>query len=1122
MDSVTLEHQFEPFDPPETNLVDRLRYWTAAQPDDTAFRYLTYGGTLTNELTYKKLDLLARSIAAQLVAMGMKGQRALLMYPPGLEFVSAFFGCHYAGVTPVPAYPPRRNRNMGRINAISEDAQAAVALTIDDVIQRSDGMLDDSPSLRRIPWLATENVPIELASDWVRPDIKGDDIALIQYTSGSTGSPKGVMLTHENVLANCRMITCAFSLERGKEACSWLPLYHDMGLVGGILNPLYFGITNTLMSPVAFLARPIRWLRTISQYGSEVAGAPNFAYALCVEKVDLKDCEGIDLSNWKLAFNGAEPVRADVLQRFSDKFKVLGFENVAHYPCYGMAESTLLITGGSRHEAPVVRYFDKNDLAEHRVTHVASSAESAHSLVGCGRVLEGEHVAIVHPESRRSLASDEIGEVWVNSPSVGVGYWNKPKATKDTFHATINEPGNTRRYLRTGDLGFMDNDGELFITGRLKDMIIVRGVNRYPQDIEATVEKCDDRLRSGGSAAFSVEHWDRERLVVVCEVERKRGGDLSGLLDKIRAAITTEHDLPPDAVVLVRQGSVPKTSSGKVQRHACCRHYIDKSLLVVEHWSLFEDVTSYVEEEQPHEKNGQAVEGSVDSEIAKIVVQQVKAVARERAKTIDMNTNIVVDLGLDSLERLEIARELENIFGGRFPDEVLQEVETIGEVTAAVEKYVGTKPMLVPSAASEVVTPSKLEDGPIPESYFLIEKTPEYIRLQRTKDRLVDTGHRNPFFSVHEGRIGNTTKIDGRTLISYASYNYLGLSGHSEVAKMAKEAIDEFGTSVSASRIVSGEKTIHKELEAELAKFLAVEDVITFPGGHATNESVVGHLVGPHDLIIHDSLAHNSLVQGAELSGARRRPFDHNDWRQLDGILDEIRRDYRRVLIIIEGLYSMDGDYPDLPRFVDVKKKHKAWLYVDEAHSIGTMGATGRGLAEMFGVDRGDVECWMGTLSKSFGSCGGFVGGSKDLIEYLRYTTPGYVFAAGMPPANVGAALGALEMMQKEPNRVAQLQENSRLFLQLAQEAGLDTGMSSNSPIVPIITGSSIDALKLSEALFENNINAQPILYPAVPDKEARIRIFMTAEHTEEQVRESVEVITREWHAISEGEAIEY
>ena len=1120
---MNIEHLFAPFNPQETNLVERLRYWMAAMPDELAFRYLTYGGTLTEQLTYKQLDQRARSIAAHLAAMGLKGQRALLMYPSGLEFVAAFFGCHYAGVTPVPAYPPRRNRNMGRINAISEDAQAAIVLTIDEVIQRSHGMLDQAPSLRRIPWLATEGVPLEIAGDWVKPTINGNELALIQYTSGSTGSPKGVMLTHDNVMANCRMISWCFQTSRNSEVCSWLPLYHDMGLVGGILVPLYGGMTNTLMDPVAFLSRPIRWLRTISHYKGSVSGGPNFAYLLCVEKIDINDCiaEGIDLSSWQLAFNGAEPVRADVLRRFSEKFAPLGFRHEAHYPCYGMAEATLLITGGEKSQAAPIRRFHMNDLAEHRVTHVDADDEQGQDLVGCGRVLPNEHVLIVHPETLQPLETDKIGEVWVDSPSVGIGYWNRPKVTEETFLARTSDPDDQRTYLRTGDLGFRDRDGELFITGRLKDMIIVRGVNRYPQDIEATVENCDERLLAGGTAAFSVEHWDREHLVVVSEVERGRNVSTEGLIEKIRSAITAEHELPPDGVALIRARSVPKTSSGKIQRHECRKQYVARELPIVEEWSNTERGATKATAESngkpvAAERNGKIDESNVDGKIAEIVFQEVRKVARE-AKELNLDTNLVVDLSLDSLHRLEIARNLENVFGGRFPDEVLQEIETVREVTDAISKHMGAD--VIASAALRAGEEKATEKiaGPIPEAYYKLEKTPEYIRLQHTRDEFKQTGLRDPYFSVHEGRIGDTTRIDGRELISFASYNYLGLSGHPEVNEMAKQAIDEFGTSVSASRLVSGEKTIHKALEKELSEFVGVEDVITFPGGHATNESVVGHLVTQGDLIIHDSLAHNSLVQGAELSGARRRAFEHNNWRQLDVILDEIRRDYRRVLIVIEGLYSMDGDYPDLPRFVDVKNKHKAWLYVDEAHSIGTLGATGRGIGEMFGVDRNDVECWMGTLSKSFGSCGGFVGGKRDLIEYLRYTTPGYVFAAGLPPANVGAALGSLRMLKKEPERVTRLQENSRLFLNLAQEAGLDTGMSLNSPIIPIITGNSAFALQLSEVLFKNGINAQPILKPAVNEQEARVRIFMTAEHSAEQIEKTVEVLSREWSAIRDG-----
>jgi 7-keto-8-aminopelargonate synthetase-like enzyme len=336
------------------------------------------------------------------------------------------------------------------------------------------------------------------------------------------------------------------------------------------------------------------------------------------------------------------------------------------------------------------------------------------------------------------------------------------------------------------------------------------------------------------------------------------------------------------------------------------------------------------------------------------------------------------------------------------------------------------------------------------------------------------------------------------------------------VTTSAKAAIDRFGTSVSASRLVSGEKTIHRDLEQGLAKFLDVEDIITFPGGHATNESVIGHLVGAGDLILHDALAHNSIIQGAEMSGARRRPFNHNDWQHLDEILSENRSEYRRVLICIEGLYSMDGDFPYIPEFVRVKQKHHCWLFIDEAHSIGTLGDTGRGVGEMFNIPRDQVECWMGTLSKAFGSCGGFVGGRRNLIEYLRYTTPGYVFAAGIPPANVGAALGALEVIRREPDRVQRLRENSRLFLSLAKQAGIDTGPSCESPIIPAMTQNSIRALQLSQGLFDRGINAQPILYPAVPEDQARVRFFITAAHTEGQIRETVATVGEIWSQIKQ------
>ncbi|MGI9498212.1 MAG: aminotransferase class I/II-fold pyridoxal phosphate-dependent enzyme [Mariniblastus sp.] len=1099
-----LEELFAPYSPPETNFLDRLSYWAAALPEKIAYRFIAGDGEIKT-LTFAELDHRAKAVAAMLVSKGYAGKRALMMYPPGLDFIVAFFGCHYAAVTPIPAFPPRRNRNMARIGAISDDAQASVALSVSSVIKSCEKWIKESPGLQRIPWLSTESVAAEFANDWVKPKASLDDLGLIQYTSGSTGSPKGVMLSHRNLIANCRMITRAFQTGRKGSICSWLPLYHDMGLVGGILNPMYCGTEDNLMSPVAFLTRPIRWLRAISKYKSIASGGPNFAYAWCTMKINEEDCEGLDLSNWKVAFNGAEPVSAAVMERFTEKFAPYGFSPEAFYPCYGMAETTLIVTGGSDEEAPIVRPFDKYELVEHRVRRIDENHENARSLVGCGKVLEEEEVLIVHPENHTPLPDDKIGEIWINSPSCGQGYWQREQETQETFRARL-KPDNGKYYVRSGDLGFMDR-GELFVTGRLKDMIIVRGANRYPQDIETTVELCHPLTRSGGAAAFSVARWDREHLVIVCEIERSPAKDQwESVIKSIRKSVALEHDLPPDAIVLVRAHSVPKTSSGKVQRHACKRNFENgEDIHVIARWCLWEESqnTEPNNEYAPAEIDGETLADSeLAPEVVQAVIEQVRSALTDKTQTVEIDTNIL-ELGLDSLARLDVAQSLERAFGGKIPEHVLQDIETVREVATAIQKYAGTKKT----------------NGEVPESFYKLEKMPEFMRLQSLRKRIEDSGIRNPFFSVHEGRISDTTEIDGKELISYASYNYLGLSGDPEVNLSAKNAIDDFGTSVSASRIVSGEKTIHKQLEKELSDFLGVDDVITFPGGHACNESVIGHLVGRGDLILHDSFAHNSLIQGAMLSGAQRRPFEHNNWEDLENILRSCRGEYRRVLIIIEGLYSMDGDYPDLPKFIEIKKRYKAWLYLDEAHSIGTLGETGRGLGEVYDVQRDDIECWMGTLSKSFGSCGGFVGASRSLIEYLRYTTPGYVFAAGMPPANAGAALGSLRVLQKRPELVTKLQSNAQLFLSLAKEAGLDTGMAQGTAIIPIITGHSLKALRLSEALYDHGINAQPILYPAVPEKETRVRIFMTAAHTEKQIRDSVEILAREWEKITDQDA---
>lgn len=410
-----------------------------------------------------------------------------------------------------------------------------------------------------------------------------------------------------------------------------------------------------------------------------------------------------------------------------------------------------------------------------------------------------------------------------------------------------------------------------------------------------------------------------------------------------------------------------------------------------------------------------------------------------------------------------------------------------------------------PSAASSPLAAGSRHA--IAEEFYRFHLHPSYKQLRILNDGAARLGLQNPFFKLHEGTANDLTRIGGKPYINYASYNYLGMSGDSVVTDAAKAAIDRYGTSVSASRLVSGERPIHRELELEIAALYGVDDAITFVSGHATNVSTIGHLFGPRDLILHDELIHNSVLQGIQLSGARRLPFPHNDWSTLDSLLFEQRHQFERVLIVLEGIYSMDGDYPDLPRFVEIKRRHRCFLMVDEAHSLGVMGARGHGIREHFGLDGGDVDIWMGTLSKTLAGCGGYIAGENALVEHLKFLAPGFLYSVGMPPSVAAASLAALKRMHEVPDRVQLLQARGLSFLKKARAAGIDTGTSEGLAVVPAIVGSSLKATRLSAQLFEQGINVQPILYPAVPEKSARLRFFICHSHTEAQIDQTIKAL---------------
>jgi 8-amino-7-oxononanoate synthase/acyl carrier protein len=1110
-------------------IVDLLRQRAAYRPHDRAFTFLVDGENEELNITYAELDRKARALGAWLLSEGMAGKRVLLLYPSGLDFIAAFMGCLYGGAIAVPAYPPRKNRSVERIEAIAADADASVALTTRDVVDRFDALRATAPSLEHLIWKVDSELDVSWADRWERPDIDGSTLAFLQYTSGSTGTPKGVMLSHENLLHNSLRIMQAFEITRSQSGVFWLPSFHDMGLIGGILVPLYGAKFNVLMSPVAFLQKPLRWLQAISKYRATISGGPNFAYELCVRKTTPEQRATLDLSSWTLAFNGAEPVRAETIDAFCEAFAPCGFRREAFFPCYGLAESTLMVTGGMKFEPPVIRSFDAASIETGSAVVRPANAPAVRRLVGSGHELDGQDVLIVDPQSCEALPPGRVGEIWVSGPSVAQGYWNRADASAETFGAMLAQPHqlpseqpvatwrpNPGPYLRTGDLGFFDN-GELFVAGRLKDLIIIRGRNYYPQDIEHAVEEASTLVRAGSIAAFAVDVDGRERVAVVAEVERgkREPAEIAAAFEAIRKRLATEHELAVEAIVLVRPNSVPKTSSGKIQRHACKRQFLDGTLEVVDqHIGWLQPAVPAPGSEQPRLARQRPVgEGSrpgraareLPQEVVQAVFDHVRRIAKERAGNLTLDTNIV-ELGLDSLERMEIVTSLEEAFGARFPEQVLPQIETCREVSEAILDHMPVKDQYRTQAASATTAPA----AEIPVDAYDIAQFPEVRALEQNFAMVREAGLENPYFSVHEGLTNDRTVIGGREMISWATYNYLGMSCEPEVAAAAKAAIDRFGTSVSASRLVSGEKTIHQELEREIARTVGTEDAVTFVGGHATNETVIGHVVGPGDLVLHDALAHNSLLQGAVLSGARRRPFPHNDFDAAEKLLAQMRGQYRRVLIVIEGIYSMDGDFSELPKFIALAKRHRALLMVDEAHSIGVMGPRGHGIGEHFGVNPADVDLWMGTLSKALGSCGGYIAGSKTLVRWLKYTVPGFVYSVGLPPAAAGASLGALRLLQRQPERVAKLHANARLFLQLSREAGLDTGPSGGSAIVPIILGHSINSLRLSRALFARGISVQPILYPAVEERAARLRFFITSSHTPDQIRRTVAAMQEE------------
>jgi amino acid adenylation domain-containing protein len=640
-----------------SSLVKLLRERAGHQPDNPAYTFLIDGEEEGTTLNYFEVDIRARAIAATLQRFGASRNPVLLVYPPGIDFVLAFYGCLYAGAIAVPTQPPgtghKNSQSLARFQAIIDDAKPQAVLSTSALAPKLKTLAENQRGVIPEYWIATDELSAGMARKWHNPETEADALALLQYTSGSTASPKGVMVSHRNLLTNSEYIDYGFGHDAQTISLSWLPHSHDMGLINGIIQPLYKGFHCYLMSPAAFIQSPYRWLKAISRYRVTHSGGPNFAYELCQRKINAEQRAALDLSCWEVAFNGAEPVRKQTLMDFAEAFAPCGFRFNAFYPAYGLAEATLKVTGGRRSDGPVFIALDGAGLEKNLAIEISQADEKGRSLVSAGATACGTKIIIVNPDLEVLCDSTEIGEVWVSGPGVARGYWNREADTERAFQAFLKDTGEGP-FLRTGDLGFV-KDGELFITGRIKDLIIIRGVNHYPHDIELSVERCHPSLRPGGGTAFSIEVQGSEQLVVVQEIDFRLQPDLDEVIASIRRAVAEGHELQAHAIALLKPGGIPKTTSGKLQRRLCRSLFLEGGLDAISVWRVPEVEGSDVFFAETYSPR-------TDESLIEWLRSLLASKIGVPATSIDVDQPIT-RYGLDSLTAIELAHSVETGLG---------------------------------------------------------------------------------------------------------------------------------------------------------------------------------------------------------------------------------------------------------------------------------------------------------------------------------------------------------------------------------------------------------------------------------------------------------------------------
>ena len=1079
------------------NLVSRFIKNTTELSKHTAIKFVNDSNGKFENISYEELGKSAKSIAIKLKKYAGEEKPVMVMLLPGKDYACAIWGGLISGTVMIPSVPPdpaKIKQTLKHFKNVLKDSGSKVVITNRMIKKRMRAITMMMP---RTKFLAIEDLLNENIEHYEVPNTTNNSLALLQYTSGSTSEPKGVMTSINNIIDSANLMEAKLTNKiniKDVTTVSWLPPFHTTGLFVGIILPVFHGIHSIAISPLAFLAKPLIWLEEISNAPGKViiSGGPNFAYDICTKKV----IEGLtlpkyDLSRWKVAFLGTEPVKLNTINEFYQTFSKNGFKKEYLHPSYGLTEQVCILSGIEIDKNPLSINLDRKAIEQRSVQITESKNQSeSKTIIGCGTPIADHSVKIVDPDTNQECFEDKIGEIWISGPSVTMGYWNKEEVNKETFQAKLE--GDEKNYLRTGDLGFF-NQGELFIAGRCKDLIILRGKNYYPSDIQQMIEQNCPSVIRGTTVAFSVDVNNTESLCIVCESsDIKKNVQL-----QIKKIISSNCSVVPHQVLLINEGGLPRSSLKKIQRFIVINKYAKKLACLDE---LSGEHVSSEEIESINQTNNISNNLEHMTETEKFIVEKIAQTTGVYPNTINLNKSLL-ESGIDSLQVVELTLKISGWAKVRLPDDFGWRFNTIKEASEFVAKQ----------EKDENVWQGLSEEGDTLANYerWVADQIPQVLNV----------------VSHQEGR---ELIIEDKRIIDFASCNYLGYDFHPDVINSIPKAIDKWGVHPSWTRIVASPE-IYIELEEALKELIGAQHIVAFPTATLTHLGVLPVLTGDGGSIFIDSAAHTSIQEGAHLSrakGAKVFTFEHRNIDDLKRLLEE-NPDSRRKIIAIDGVYSMSGWWVDLPAYVELAKKHDAYIYLDDAHGFGIIGENptpenpfgnrGNGIVKYYGLDYTDDKIiYVSVLSKAYSSIGAFITACDPKMMELIYSAPTIVFTGPIPTASLASALAGVEVNNKEGDKLRQiLWDRTQQLVDGAREIGLEVDNTTGFPIVFVVIGGIDNVIKGCQILWKHGILITPGVFPAMPLNRGGIRFSVTNVNTEDHVNKALKGLREVYQVIN-------